>query len=123
MTQRSAANVKTALLLFAIILLIKLFDAIPWWSFVLPVVGLGMLASARGWKVSGFATGFLTGFVIWAGANLYFHLTFSGDIVSRVGARAGVLVLIASGIIGGLLTGLAFYTGQQVMKANREPSL
>lgn len=123
MTQRSAANTKMAVLLFALILLVKLFNGIPWWSFIVPVLALGMLASAKGWKVSGFTTGFITGFVTWAGANLYYHLTFSGDLVSRVGARAGIIVLIASGIVGGLLTGLAFYTGQQVMKTTSEPSL
>jgi hypothetical protein len=123
MTQRSTANIKMAVLLFAVILVVKLFDAIPWWSFIVPVLALGILAGTKGWKVSGFATGFVTGFVTWAAANLFFHLTFDGNLVSRVGAPAGIILLIASGLIGGLLTGLALYTGQQVMKAKTEPSL
>jgi hypothetical protein len=107
---------KTLLLLFLVIVAVKMIAALPWWSFVIPVILLGMFITARKWKVRTFTTGFLAGFLLWAGANLYFHLSFSGIILGRIEAGPRVLVLLLSGVVGGLLTGFALYTGRSMMQ-------
>jgi len=105
-------------LLFVLILLTRIPGSLPWWTFIIPVVILGIVITIWKWKVSTFAMGFLCGFIIWFGANLYFDLTFNGAIMSRIGLLFTVpriVVLLLSGVIGGVLTGLALFTGRSMV--------
>jgi hypothetical protein len=114
MKQPISHNLKTIAILIPVILLIKLIDALPWWSFIVAVMALGIITSINQWKVSGFLIGFLCGFVIWLGGNLYFHFTYDGQLLERIGTAPKIIVLLVSGLIGGLLTGLALYTGRSI---------
>jgi hypothetical protein len=110
-------NFKALLILFALVSLTMLMDFLPWWSFVVPVLIFGMMISLKGWHVSTFGVGFLCGFLIWSGGSVFFHLSLGGIVMPKMGVLFSVppiIILIASGIIGGLLTGLALYTGKSV---------
>ena len=115
MTAKKFDNIRTALLLFPLIILVKMVGQFPWWSFVIPVVGIGMLITLWKWKVSCFATGFLTGFTIWCGANLMFHHYYDGIFLNKFGLSISILFFIVSGLIGGSLTGLALFTGRFIV--------
>lgn len=111
-------TVKTISLILVIIMLTGMIDGLPWWSFVVPVLILGVIISYRKWNVAGFAVGFIAGFIIWFMANLYFDITLGGTILNKIGLLLSVskiTVLVFSGIIGGVLTGLALYTGKSIV--------
>jgi hypothetical protein len=111
-------NIKAFGCLIPLILLTSITDSIPWWSFVVAVGLFGTIITVRKWKVAGFSTGFLAGLVVWTGANMYFHITLEGDVFEKIGqvlSVPGPVVIVISGVTGGLLTGLALYTGQSVV--------
>jgi hypothetical protein len=115
MKKKTRDNIKTALLLIPLIILTRLIDTLPWWIFVIPVLALGVTITLKKWEISSFSVGWLCGFLIWIGANLYFDQMLDGDILTKIGRLLSVpkiVVLLVSGIIGGLLTGLALYTGK-----------
>lgn len=114
MSQYKTDNLKAIAILIPAIILIKLIDALPWWSFIVAVMALGFAAGIKQWKVSAFLIGFLCGFLIWLGGNLYFHFTYNGQLLERIGTAPKIIVLLVSGLIGGVLTGLALYTGRTI---------
>jgi len=115
MNQHRSDNLKIAALLVPVVILTKLVPALPWWSFLVPVLALGILAGRRQWHASLFLVGFIAGFAIWLGGNLFFHLLYKGNILGRLGAAPEVAVLLVSGLLGGLLTGLALHTGRALV--------
>lgn len=118
MKKKTRDNIKTALLLITLIILTRLIDILPWWSFVIPVLILGIVIRLKKWEVSGFMVGWLSGFLLWIGANMFFDATLQGDVLQKIGLLLSVpkiIVLLVSGIIGGLLTGLALYTGRAIV--------
>ena len=102
-------------ILLPLVVVSKLFDVMPWWGFLIPVLVLGMVIGFRKWQVSGFLIGFLCGFLLWLGGNLYFHIIYHGNILQKLGTGPGIAILIVSGIVGGVLTGLALHTGRAIM--------
>ena len=62
--------------------------------------------------------GFLAGFLVWFGSNLYFDFTLSSSVLNKISLILSIpkiLILLASGILGGLLTGLSLYTGKKML--------
>lgn len=115
MKKKTRDNIKTAFILIPVIILTRLISTLPWWIFVIPVLALGVIVTLKKWEISGFSIGWLCGFLIWIGANLFFDTMLDGDILFKIGLLLSVpkiIVLLVSGIIGGLLTGLALYTGK-----------
>ena len=115
MHKRSADNLKTILLLLLIITATRLTGGIPWWSFVIPVLLLGIIITLKGWKVASFLIGFSAGFIVWLGAGLYFHAVYNGNILDRFAPHSGIIILLIAALMGGLLTGLALYTGKAIV--------
>jgi len=104
--------------LVVLIVLVRMVDGIPWWSFLIPVGMFGVLISVWKWQVATFGTGFLVGLVLWIGASVYFHMKLGGTAFDKLGmvmSVPGIVVVIAAGVIGGLLTGLALYTGKTLV--------
>jgi hypothetical protein len=52
---------------------------------------------------------------VWFFASLYFHVAHGGLILNRLGPFLAAAMLLASGVIGGLVTGLALYTGKAMI--------
>jgi hypothetical protein len=96
-----------------------MIKSIPWYSFLIVVILFGFIITIRKWKVAAFSIGFLAGLIVWIGANLFYHLIFGGTVFEKLAKVMFIpqfVVLLLSGIIGGLLTGLALYTGQSAVK-------
>ena len=126
MKTKKIDNLKSLLTLLVITLVVRLLPGIPWWSCVVPVIVAGLIMKLRHWQTSFFGIGFLAGFLLWSIANLYFDIKYPGDILTSVGSllflpKIGVITI--SGIIGGLLTGLAFYTGKSIIVTPRTTNL
>lgn len=110
----------TMLILFLILAVTRIVESIPWWSFVIPVMVLGVVIAVREWDVPCFAIGFSAGCIVWAAANLYFDINAGGTTLSRIAlsvALPKIVLLLISSLIGGLLTGLALYTGRSMITA------
>jgi hypothetical protein len=126
MKTKRMETIKSLLILIAVILISRAVNIFPWWGFVIPVIISGIILKSKEWDISFFGTGFLAGFLIWTIANFYFDQVFPGDILSNVGKLLFIpkfLVILISGIIGGLISGLAFYTGKSILAEKSVPEL
>jgi|GEM_PF-1001500 len=129
MKTRPVQNILVIILCSVVIISVSVLDFLPWWIFLVPVLILGYGLSLLKLKVNGFELGFISGFLIWFGGNLLFDLQYNGFTLFKLAKLVNapkVLLLIASGMIGGLLTGLALYVGKNIFKdaepPNPEPS-
>jgi hypothetical protein len=115
---RKSDNVKAILLLLPLIAASRLPVNLPWWSFILPVILFGVFTQLMNWRVSGFAIGFLCGFIVWLGANLYYDMILNSAVLDKIGHLLSVpklIVMLMSSMIGALVTGLAMYTGKSMV--------
>lgn len=97
------------ILVFAFILNVFL----PWWSIALP----GLIGAYQ-FKVKpgmAFVWGFLAVFVAWGGHAIYLHLQNDGILSQRIADMLSVgspwVVILATALVGGLVSGLAALTG------------
>lgn len=119
MKKSTLDNIKAFVCLIPLILLVRMTDRIPWWSFVIAVGIFGIITAIKKWQVAAFGIGFLAGLVVWIGASIYFHITLGGAVFNKIGvvlSVPGPVVVLLSGLIGGLLTGLALYTGRSAIR-------
>lgn len=109
-----------------VIVSLGIIDRLPWWSFLLPVMILGYGLTLLKWNLNAFIVGFISGFLIWFCGNLLFDVQYDGFIIAKLAGLLNlpkVLVLFLSGIIGGVITGLAMYVGQNIFKEAELPEL
>ncbi len=92
---------------------------LPWWSFLIPVFLLGVLLPLQKWKVDPFLCGFIAGFLVWVLSTTYLEVFYKGELLQSVAKIMKIkyyLLYIVVGLIGGLLTGLAVYSGYLLRK-------
>jgi hypothetical protein len=86
---------------------------LPWWSIAIPGLILGYQFKLK--PIPSFLWGFHGVFFLWAGQALYFHIANSGILSSRIAEMLGVgspwIVIFVTGVLGGLVSGLATMTG------------
>lgn len=126
MKKSSVMNIKVFFVLTLLLIVTRMIPQLPWWSFVVPVILFGTFVSSRKWHVRGFIIGFISGFITWLMADIIFDTLYQGAMLDKIGLLLGVpkvLVFIISGVIGGLLTGLAFYTGTSMIARERITSV
>lgn len=106
--------IHTMLLTLLIIItafLLNLF--LPWWSIALPGLVFGYQLKKKG--LVSFGWGFLALFLLWGGQALYIHFANDGILSTRIATMLGVsspyLVILITGVLGGLVSGLATLTG------------
>ena len=119
-------NIKTFLIATVLLVLTGMIGSIPWWGAVIPILALGLAANILKWRVSAFSIGFISGFVVWFGANLFFDITLEGTALYRIGVLASMpvlVILLIAGVIGGCITGLALYAGNSLLAHERKFSL
>lgn len=112
------------MLLSALILitafLLNLF--LPWWSVAIPGLIFGYLFNQKAF--SSFGWGFLALFLLWGGQALYTHLANDGILTSRIAEMLSlgspILVVLITGILGGLVSGLAALTGSLFRETPRK---
>ena len=117
---------KKLIVFFALIVVSVIFQVIaffPWWSFLIPIFIMGIILPIEKWKISAFLFGFASGFIVWCLFTFYFELDYQGNITETIGKMMKMprfIVYIITGFIGGILTGLAFYSGY-LLRRGKEP--
>lgn len=117
-------NIKAFACLLILVPLAMMIKGMPWYSFLIVVSLFGFIITLYKWKVAAFSIGFLSGLVVWIGANIYYHMIFGGSVFAKLAQVMFIpefVVLLLSGVTGGLLTGLALYTGQSAVKRVEKP--
>lgn len=112
------------MLLSALILvtafLLNLF--LPWWSIALPGLFFGWWFNKN--AGTSFVFGFLALFVLWGGQALYIHFANDGILSSRIAEMLQVgsplLVVLITGVLGGLVSGIATVTGSLIQETPRK---
>jgi hypothetical protein len=122
MKKMPADSFKVAGSLFLLLTLLPNVPFIPWWSFVVPVFILGIIIARRRWKVKSFAVGFITGFITWFSATLYFDFLYHGGLTHKLGKAVLLSSFCLSGLICGLLTGLSLYVGKCIFITETGPA-
>jgi len=86
---------------------------LPWWGIAITGLVLGFQMKPKSGKA--FGIGFLAVFLLWSGQALYIHLANDGILSTRIAEMLGVgspfLVILITGVIGGLVSGLAVLSG------------
>lgn len=87
---------------------------LPWWSIAIPGLVFGYQFEKNKW--ASFGWGFLALFLLWGGQALYIHIANDGILSTRIATMLGVgspyIVILVTGVIGGLVSGLATLTGR-----------
>jgi hypothetical protein len=91
---------------------------LPWWGIAITGLVLGLQMKPKSGTAVGI--GFLALFLLWGGQALYIHLGNNGILSTRIaemlGVRSPYLVVLITGTIGGLVSGLAVLTGTLLSK-------
>lgn len=98
---------------------IQMIHIFPWWTFLIIVFLLGIALPLEKWKVPSFFYGFISGFLVWLLSTLYFESAYNGKVMAPIALTFEVspyILYLVIGLIGGLLTGLALYSGAQLRK-------
>lgn len=113
-------NIITIVVIILILVSINMTNCFPWWGFSVFVLLFGAIISFKKWKINFFLIGFLSGFFVWFGLNFYNDLASDGIILNKISSLIEIpkfVVLIISGLIGGITTGLSLYTGNCLFKS------
>lgn len=101
------------LTVFIILIAFVLNLFLPWWSIALPGLILGYLLKPK--PLAAFGLGFAALFLLWGGQALYIHIANAGILSTRIAGLLHLgqplLVVLLTGVIGGLVSGLAALTG------------
>lgn len=92
---------------------------LPWWSIALAGFIVAVVIPQRPFK--SFLSGFLAIFLLWAGLSLWIDQANQGILLQRVAAlfklsNASWLLFLITGLLGGIIGGLASLTGSFVRK-------
>jgi hypothetical protein len=95
---------------------------LPWWSIAIPGLIFGYRFNLK--ALPSFGWGFLALFLLWGGQALYIHFANDGILSTRIAEMLSVgspyLVILITGLIGGLVSGLATLTGSLVKETPRK---
>ncbi len=111
---RNMKIILTILIVSVCSIIIESIAIIPWWSYLIIVFVIGVCLPLNRWRVPSFLSGFTSGFLIWTMSTVFFEIYFKGEIMSTTAEIFGlpyIILLFSIGIIGGLLSGLALYSG------------
>lgn len=111
----------TAIVLTAFLAyVVGVYSTLPWWSFAITSLIIAVAVHQRPWKA--FVAGFLGLFLLWAGMALLKDAANDHVLSTKV---AGILplggsylvLILVTGIVGGLVSGLAALTGSFLRKS------
>ena len=80
---------------------------------------LGVFLPLQKWKAYPFLSGFIAGFIVWVLSTTYFEIIYKGELmqpVAKIMKLKPYLLYLTIGLIGGVLTGLAVYSGYLLRK-------
>ena len=100
--------------------LLNLF--LPWWSIALPGLFFGWWFNKN--AGTSFVLGFLALFLLWGGQALYIHIANEAILSSRIAEMLQIgsplLVVLITGVLGGLVSGMATLTGSLMKEKPRQ---
>ena len=105
------------LLVSSIILITSIFNNLPWWSFVIPCIILGVIFPFKRYGLPSFLIGFIAGFLVWNFTHLYYDFALDIKIIDKISSildYSKLTILIFSSLIAGVLSGLAVLTGDRM---------
>lgn len=104
------------LLIFLILTAYLINLVLPWWGIAVTGLILGYQMKPSSGKA--FGIGFLALFLLWGGQALFIHLANDGILSTRIAEMLAVgspiLVILITGIVGGLVSGLAVLSGSLI---------
>lgn len=110
------------LLLLLIITAYLINLVLPWWGIAITGLALGFQLKPKSGKA--FGIGFLALFLLWGGQALYIHCVNDGILSTRIAEMLQVgspwLVILATGLIGGFVSGLAVLSGSLLKRSFSE---
>ena len=99
--------------------LLNLF--LPWWSITLPGLFFGWWFNKK--AGTSFVFGFLALFLLWGGQALYIHFANDSILSARIAEMlqlgSPLLVVLITGVLGGLVSGIATVTGSLIQETPR----
>ena len=99
--------------------LLNLF--LPWWSIAIPGVIFGYWFNKKAGP--SFILGFIAVFLLWGGQALYIHFANDAILSTRIAEMLQVgsplIVVLITGMLGGLVSGLATLTGALIQDKPR----
>jgi hypothetical protein len=116
-------NSSLAIVAFVTIILIQWLNVISWWSFLIPVFVIGILVGWKKLKVESFLCGFIAGFFAWILPTIFYEYVYEGAIMQQIADMIQLpyfLLLLIIGIIGGVTSGLALYSGYLLGRGKKE---
>ncbi|MCP9291386.1 hypothetical protein [Gracilimonas sediminicola] len=100
--------------------LLNLF--LPWWSIAIPGLVFGWWFNEKAGP--SFVFGFVALFILWGGQALYVHFANDAILSTRIAEMLQVgsplVVVLITGVLGGLVSGLATLTGALVQNKPRQ---
>lgn len=91
----------------------------PWWSIAITSAVVAVTVHQRAWKA--FVTGFTGMFLLWGGLAFFIDLQNEHILLNRVAEllflkNSPFLLIIITGVVGGLVSGFAALTGSFARK-------
>lgn len=118
----SKSNIKFNLIFFisnfSLITIIQFFTILPWWTFLCTSGIMGLFFTFSRINIESFGLGFFSGFLNWFFIGLIFHNIYDGNILHKITQIFHINILLYflfSGLLGGLLNGLACFAGYNIM--------
>ncbi len=95
----------------------------PWWGFVITSFLVAILVHQKGWKA--FLSSFLGLFLLWAGLAWWIDMQNNSLLSSKIAAILplggnSMLLILVTGFIGGLVSGLAAITGSYLRASSHK---
>lgn len=95
----------------------------PWWGFAITSFLVAILVHQKGWKA--FLSGFLGLFLLWAGLAWWIDAQNNSLLSSKIAAILplggnSVLLILVTGFVGGLVSGLAAITGSYLRASSHK---
>jgi hypothetical protein len=102
---------------------LQLLTAYWWWVMIVPFA-CGAASARSGWKA--FRTGFCAAGLLWLGSSLFFYLTGSGIIATRMARMFGLgeswLMVLVTALVAAVAAGVSGYAGYAVRALAKKPS-
>lgn len=102
---------------------LQLLTSYWWWVMIVPFA-YGAATARSGWKALG--TGFYAAGLLWLGSSLFFYLTGSGLIATRMARMFGLgkswLMVPVTALIAAVAAGVSGYAGYAVRALVKKPT-
>lgn len=102
-----------------------MYDGAPWWVFVPGHLAIGTATAGMLSKTKLLVSGFVIGFLIWLGTNVFLDTYYEGVLFEKTAAIVKVskyLLFLLSGLVGGITSCMALLLGRLIgnMISNRQ---